>query len=204
MGTSLLMLTEVICKDGEQLRCASAWAAASPTTTDRSYYRALDDNSVLELMTVAPNTLVNQLKPDRQRLAAQLAPYLTGDFRRQLLRFVEAPKEAATPTPQTPYLQLRHIEVPLERLGEYRDWRDRTIFDVVRRSPQVEEFGAYHTLISTEPGVMFVSGFSCDVDKYMAVFDSEEYRDIIRQAGPRYITGERGLYTKMYSHVVAA
>jgi hypothetical protein len=127
---------------------------------------------------------------------------MVGDVRRQVLEFVEAPKPTATPLPQTPYVQLRHVEVRPPVYDRYRTWRDRTIFSVVRRSAEVDVFLAYHSLLSSEPGVMFVAGFTCEPEKYLGVFQSPEYQEIVRQAGDEYITGgERGLYTKVFARV---
>ncbi|MGW7342673.1 hypothetical protein [Streptomyces sp. NPDC054854] len=67
----------------------------------------------------------------------------------------------------------------------------------MRTADEVEVFEAYHSVLSTEPGVMFVSGFSCDPAEYTAVFTSPRYQEIVRQAGDRFIAvGERGLYTR--------
>ncbi|WP_375615132.1 hypothetical protein [Bartonella sp. AC10YNML] len=52
------------------------------------------------------------------------------DFRRQLLTYVESVKVLKQSLPSTPYLQLRHIEVPPSRFTSYRQWRDKTIFDL--------------------------------------------------------------------------
>lgn len=72
----------------------------------------------------------------------------------------------------------------------------------MREASEVETFLAYHSLISSEPGVMFVSGFSGSLAAYSAVFGSPAYQDIVRQAGNRFITGgERGLYTKLYQDI---
>ncbi len=131
---------------------------------------------------------------------ASLTPHLTQDVRRELLRFVESPKPCVEPLPRTDFLQLRHIEVPPHRIPAYREWREATIFDVVRSSPPVEVFLAYHSLVSTQPGVMFLSGYSCPAAEYDAVFSSERYRDIVQQAGDAYIAGgAEGLYTKTYA-----
>lgn len=139
----------------------------------------------------------DDLAGDRQRFASTM----TGDVRRELLQFVEAPKPSATPLPQNDHLQLRHVEVPPQRETAYRAWREETIFQVVRESPLVHTFLAYHSLISGQPGVMFLSGFSGDPQKYLSVFSSERYQEIVRQAGDRYITGGTdGLYTRLYSH----
>lgn len=87
-------------------------------------------------------------------------------------------------------------------MADYRAWREATIFDVVRSHDEVESFAAYHSLISGVPGVMFVSGFSCPVDRYAAVFSSDRYKTIVQEAGENYITGGTdGLYTRIYSRL---
>lgn len=139
----------------------------------------------------------DELAADRQRFT----PWMTGDVRRELLGYVEAPKPTDAPLPQTDFVQLRHVEVPPQRSVAYRAWREETIFEVVRGSPLVHTFLAYHSLVSGQPGVMFISGFNGDPQKYLAVFDSEKYREIVRQAGDSYITGgKEGLYTCLYAH----
>lgn len=137
------------------------------------------------------------LAADRQRFT----PYMTADVRRELLDYVEAPKPTDSPLPQTDFIQLRHVEVPPQRHAAYRAWREETIFQVVRENPLVHTFLAYHSLVSGQPGVMFIAGFFGDPSKYLAIFDSERYREIVRQAGDRYITGGAdGLYTRLYTH----
>jgi hypothetical protein len=49
---------------------------------------------------------------------------------------------------------------------------------------------------------MFVAGFSCDVDAYLSVFNSPEYKEIIHEAGQQFIAGgQGGLYTKLYRRI---
>ncbi len=78
---------------------------------------------------------------------------LKADFQRQLLRFVEAPKNIDAALPSTPYIQLCHVEVPPSVYPNYLAWRDRTIFNVVRNADEVDTFLAYHSVVSGEPGV---------------------------------------------------
>ena len=94
----------------------------------------------------------------RQRRAAfrfldTFAPQLVGDFRRQVLEFVEAPKPVAEELPDTPFVELRHVEVRPPAYHAYRVWRDRTIFATVRKAPEVEAFVAYHSVVSTRPEI---------------------------------------------------
>lgn len=204
MSTPVLLITEVTPKPGTALRVARAWGALTGPAgvSERRIYVALDDSAVLELAALetldAAATLATSWRAAWDRLGQDLA----SDFRRQLLTFVEAPKDTVAALPPTPYVQLRHVEVPPDNFADYRAWRERTIFEVVRSAPEVENFLAYHSAISTEPGVMFVSGFSGDVDRYGAVFSSTRYQQIVREAGDQFITGGRnGLYTRIYRHV---
>lgn len=137
---------------------------------------------------------------ERERNLA--VPVLAGDVRRELVDLVEQVKNSQGLLPQTPYVQLRHVEVVPGRMADYRKWREETIFDVVRNHDEVESFAAYHSLISGVPGVMFVSGFRCSPETYGAVFSSARYKSIVQQAGDGYITGGTdGLYTRIYSGV---
>lgn len=138
----------------------------------------------------------NELSVDLQRFAN----YMTADVKRELLTYVEAPKQCLSALPETDYVQLRHVEVPPPRSDAYRKWRTETIFQVVQSNALVEVFLAYHSLISGQPGVMFISGFSGDVNSYKSIFESDQYREIVRQAGDDYITGGTdGLYTRIYA-----
>lgn len=203
MPASLLLITEVFAKKGSTDQAIDEWTRLrTDTGSDSTLYRSTVDNALLELSAL---TEIAQLDKEREcfgKLLTDLAPFVDGDFRRQVLEFVEAPKPVDASLPSTPYIQLRHIEVPPAVLATYREWRERTIFDVVRRADEVKVFLAYHSLLSTEPGVMFVSGFEVDPDRYAAVFNTDEYQEIVRQAGSKYIAGgERGLYTKIYKRV---
>jgi len=204
MSAQHLLITEVTPKDGQGEAVASAWVSL-PTphgVIERAVFAALDDGTVLELNALSSINQIEALAPSWEQTWTRLGANLASDFRRQLLVFVEAPKDTPQPLPTTPYLQLRHVEVPPGRFDEYRAWRERTIFDVVRNSPDVEQFIAYHSVVSTEPGVMFLSGFSVEPDVYAAIFNSPHYQKIVQEAGDNFITGgERGLYTKSYRRV---
>lgn len=203
MPASMLMVTEVATGEGSTDQAAAEWSRLrAETGSDNVLYRAVTADALLELTAL---TDLEQLTKEAElfdRQFDELAPFVTGDFRRQVLAFVEAPKSTDTAIPSTRYVQMRHIEVPPGVFADYREWRERTIFDVVRRAGEVEVFLAYRSLLSTEPGVMFVSGFDVDPDRYAAVFSTPEYQEIVRQAGSKYIAGgERGLYTTIYERV---
>ncbi|MBM7774650.1 hypothetical protein JOD54_004854 [Actinokineospora baliensis] len=199
MAATTLLVTEVTTADGALEAAAKQWAEIRP---GGDLFRSLEGSTLLRLTAL---TGVEALAGETElfeREFTELAPYVAGDFRRQVLTFVEAPKSTEDAVPQTRYVQLRHIEVPPAVFADYRTWREGTIFDVVRRAEEVEVFLAYHSLLSTEPGVMFVSGFDTTPERYGAVFSSAEYQEIVRQAGSAYIAGgERGLFTTIYERV---
>ncbi|MCX5406590.1 hypothetical protein OHA37_22285 [Streptomyces sp. NBC_00335] len=204
MPANALVVTEVLVDESAVDAAVEVWRkhnAAHPVE-GRTLYRGLEDNSLLELLPVAGVDAVPALQEEWRTLWTELTPMLATDFRRQVLEFVEAPKSTDDLLPDTKYLQMRHVEVKPPVFEAYREWRDQTIFEVVRGADEVEVFLAYHSVLSTEPGVMFVSGFNVDPAQYTAVFTDERYQEIVRQAGDRYITGgERGLYTKIYARI---
>lgn len=203
MPASILMITEVFVADDSTDQTIEQWSRLrSATGAESLLFRSTVDNALLELTALTDVAQLEKEKKLFDRLFEDLGPHVESDFRRQVLQFIEAPKSTDAALPSTSYLQLRHIEVPPAVYSEYREWRERTIFDVVRQADEVDVFLAYHSLLSTEPGVMFVSGFESTPEQYAEVFATDEYKEIVRQAGSKYIaTGERGLYTKIYQRV---
>ncbi|MER6423322.1 hypothetical protein [Streptomyces sp. NPDC001137] len=201
MSANLLVLNEVAVAPGKVDKVLAEWSElnSKEPVSGRALYRSAEGDNVLEITPLEDLAQLGALNAVWQKLAESVSQDLVTDFRRQLLEFVEAPKDTTDPLPRTPYVQLRHIEVKPREYTAYREWRENTIFDVVRRADQVTTFLAYHSLLSTEPGVMFVSGFEVEPEEYQKVFTSPEYQDIVQQAGDRYIVGgESGLYTRVY------
>ncbi|CAH0530002.1 hypothetical protein [Vibrio hippocampi] len=168
---------------------------------DARYFISEDgNNEILELKAINKVEDISNLEKNLIGAFTVNKDYLSGDIRRELLRFVEAPIASESELPNSEFVQLRHVEVPAERYDDYLEWRDRTIFNVVRgNADKINSFEAYHSLISGQPGVMFVSSFNGNVNEYMRPFNDENYKEIIRQAGDDYITGgDEGLYTRLY------
>ncbi|MDC9613719.1 hypothetical protein PSI19_07420 [Xenorhabdus khoisanae] len=166
-------------------------------------YFLCEEDTVHELLELRSFNDIKELSWIESELEAafhSLARYLSGDIRRELLKYVEAPIESNKPLPETKYIQLRHVEVPADNYAQYRQWRDETIFNVVRNNKdKITSFEAFHSLISGQPGVMFISTFDGDKDVYKEAFTNERYQEIIQQAGDNYITGgNEGLYTRIY------
>jgi hypothetical protein len=206
-NAALITATELDVKPEQVEAAAAAWQKHNDASgfEGRILYRGLETNSVLELAPLEGFDRMEELRADWWKLWEAVGPNGEGDFRRQILQFVEAPKPAAGALPDTRYVQMRHVEVVPRVYRAYRAWREETIFDVVRTSDEVESFQAFHSLASTEPGVMFVSGFNADPAKYMEAFTSPRYQQIVREAGDTYITGgDHGLYTRIYERITAA
>jgi hypothetical protein len=206
MSAPHLLISEVTPLKGEAEVLASKWASLPKPelVTQREVYIAQDGSTVLEVLALRDLNVVMQLHGHWQDGWDMLGQHLASDFARQTLSFIEAPKDSQQAIPPTPYLQLRHVEVPPPAYEDYRAWRERTIFDVVRGAKEVDFFLAYHSVISTEPGVMFLSGFTCAMEDYSKVFSSARYQQIVREAGTQFITGgDKGLYTKIYRRVSA-
>lgn len=204
MSTPVLLITEITPRFNRAKRVSSAWSAMPQPTgvKDRKVYRSLDDSTVMELIALDSLACIESLKDWFAQAWCLLGADITSDFRRQLLSAVEAPIDISTPLPENEYVQLRHVEVLPLNFDAYRRWRCSTIFDVVRTSPQIRAFLAFHSVVSTDPGVMFLSGFNGPIDTYQAVFDAPRYRQIVQDAGDRYITGgSGGLYTRIYRMV---
>lgn len=139
MSTQRLLVSEAPTLPGQAIAAARAWAG-----------------------TMAPDMADSWW----QHCLQATRPYLQGDMCRQVQRFVEAPKHCTTPLPRTRYIQLRRVEVRPPVHQAYLAWREQTIFQVVGGASEVETFLAYHSLISSEPGVMFASGFSGSLAAY--------------------------------------
>ena len=206
MAAKLILITEIFPEPSRFEEAAGYWRRQSTpgASRQRAVYESAERESLLELLALDRLEDLAALGPLWAEQATALAPLLAADVRRQVLELVEAVKPADAPLPRTRHLQLRHVEVKPQVYGAYRAWRERTIYEVARRSPEIDVFLAYHSLISAEPGVMFLSGFTCRPEEYERVFRTPEYAEIVQQAGDTYITGgASGLYTQIYTRLDA-
>ncbi len=128
-----------------------------------------------------------------------ICEHMYSDWRHQILIHEDSIIPFDISSPLSPFLQLRHIEVPLRVYPQYLAWRKGTIFEHVKQQDEIDYFLSYHSVLSTEPGVMFLSGFSCAPDDYLNLFNNEKYKKIVQEAGHKYISGgKKGLYTSLY------
>lgn len=175
----------------------------SLSESDRNRYFVSVEGDTNELLETRAYTEISEIESDEESLEnifTDLADIVCGDIKRELVKHVESPIKSNNAVPATKYVQLRHVEVLPEKYQGYREWREETIFNVVRENEdKITSFDAYHSLISGVPGVMFVSSFNGDIEEYIEPFTNDNYREIVQQAGDGFITGgKEGLYTKIY------
>ena len=168
----------------------------------RSVYLHEAGDRVLELVGLPDLAATRELVTDPAwaDMERRLRPLLFADFRRQVHELRAQVKSAALDRAPPPHMQLRRIEVPPPRLDEYHAWREETLFAYGRKRPEIDAFAAYHSVISTEPGVLFLSWFSCSTEQYLASFQTPEYQEWIKYAGAHFIAGgSNALHTSTWT-----
>lgn len=205
MPSNLIYLSEIIVNENKQDVAWEIWQEKGvfglPEYSERRCFR-LEENSChfLELISLSSFEDVEIVTTGRKGLKTLIEPKMISDWHNQIVSHVESVKPMKTKLPETSKLQLRYIEVPLNVYAEYIKWREGTIFDVVRGADDIDCFLAYHTVLSMQPGVLFLSGFEGDSKTYMAnIFQTLRYQKIIQEAGDQFIAGgENGLYTRIF------
>ena len=201
MSSNYLMISRYPLKKGME----SKLAILLQPSEMKNYYLSTqgEDKELLEFNSYTELSAIQSDENNLDCILDSLKTILSGDVKRELVKFVESPIASEKPIPDSEYVQLRHVEVVPEFHSQYRNWREETIFNVVRSNKdKIESFEAYHSLFSTQPGVMFVSSFSVSPNEYIKSFTDENYQRIIQQAGDKYITGGNdGLYTKIYQKI---
>ncbi len=184
MSAPAIQITEPPIPDDKIGFALSAWLELlDPNDRKVGILEHLNGFSILELQAYESWPNLEQTSIERKTLWDKLVDYVAGDLRREILAYVEEPKPALTSLPDTKYPKLRYVEVLPRRYAKCREWRQHTIFDVVQTSEEICTFAAYHTVFSTCPSVLFLSGFDGDFGEYSPVFTSDRYRKIIDAAG---------------------
>lgn len=164
-------------------------------------YLNKDENILLQISHIKNlDDLKTEIKSSLfEEFKEKIKPYCESDFQTEILELKDVAKNQNSLLPFKKYLQLRHIEVPLKTYNDYLDWRKDTIFKYVSHQDKIDSFVAYHSILSSNPGVMFLSSFSCPVNEYVSLFQTPTYQDIVKTAGNKYIAGGKdGLYTVIY------
>lgn len=134
-----------------------------------------------------------------REFVTQIAETTLSDIHQEVVALVKQIRPRDNLLPTTKYMQLRSIEVPLQGMGDYLDWREKTIFEFVKKNEKLDSFVVFHSLFSSSPGVLFITEFSGDPIEYRNSFLTPEYQKIIKEAGHDHIKG--GLYTLEYERV---
>ncbi|MGX7245800.1 hypothetical protein ACWOC1_13235 [Enterococcus quebecensis] len=198
-----LVVTEFEFLSNKDEEIISIWnkSEAKDILKESVLYRALKKNTLVLLYKIQDFSEIQKFVESKEfsHFIAEVSEKMNSDFHQEVVALVKhvAPRNNLLPT--TKFMQLRHIEVPLSGIEEYLDWRERTIFDYVKRNEKVTSFVAFHSLFSSTPGVLFVTEFEDDPDEYRNSFLTSEYQVIIKEAGHDHIKG--GLNTFEYEKV---
>jgi len=201
-SSQYLLVTEYEVDPSKQKKTIEKWYECFNAEKNvRTLYYNEKMHSLLEIYGFSDLTQLNQelIVQSKSSYAQQILPWMDSDWRRQVLGLKDIVIDQNGIIPNSLYLQLRYIEVPLKKYEEYDNWRKNTIFKYVRQKEQIKSFLAYHTILSTRPGVMFICGFDCPTEDYLEIFSADEFQKISNEAKNKYIyNGPNGLFTKVY------
>ena len=206
MKAPYLAVMEWEVEEGKLDEAAKIWinSKVSNFFENSVLYKGLTKNSLVVLYEVTNFSVIQQFVESdefKQFVKAQ-AKYMQSDFHQSIVGLVEDVIRRKQLIPKTKYMQLRSIEVPLSDIDSYLEWRKCRIFEFVKRNDKVTSFLAFHSVFSTVPGVLFVTEFEGNPDEYRASFLTDEYKQIIKEAGHDHIkSGEQGLQTFEYEKV---
>lgn len=202
-GAPYIVVTEFEYLTGKEDTIINIWnlSEAKKILKESVLYKAIQKNSFVLLFKINDFSEVQQYieGTEYKQFIDDVAEYLDSDIHQEIVALVKhvEPRENLLPTSE--FMQLRHIEVPLSGIESYLDWRERTIFEFVKRNDKVKSFVAFHSLLSSTPGVLFITEFEGDPDEYRESFLTPEYQEIIKEAGHDHIKG--GLNTFEYKRV---
>ena len=190
MKAPYLAVMEWEVEEGKLDEAAKIWinSKVSNFFENSVLYKGLTKNSLVVLYEVTNFSVIQQFVESdefKQFVKAQ-AKYMQSDFHQSIVGLVEDVIRRKQLIPKTKYMQLRSIEVPLSDIDSYLEWRKRRIFEFVKRNDKVTSFLA----------------FEGNPDEYRASFLTDEYKQIIKEAGHDHIkSGEQGLQTFEYEKV---
>ncbi|MFD6511048.1 hypothetical protein [Bacillus sp. NPDC060175] len=165
-------------------------------------YKGIDRNNLVLLYKVDAFSEIQAFieSEEYEEFVHNLAPFMTSDFRQGIYGLADVVKSRDNLVPTTNYMQLRTIEVPLSGIDSYLEWRKGSIFKFVQKNEKVKSFLAFHSVISANPGVLFIAEFEKEPKEFRDSFLTPEYQEIIKEAGHDHIKG--GLHTHEYELTV--
>lgn len=195
-----LVVSEWEIEAGKEQDIKDVWDESSFKNLLGDYvlYKGIIKNTYVLMYEITDFGKLQQLleSDDYRKLLNDLSTFVASDIHQGLYGLVDSVKDRETFIPVTKYMQLRSIEVPLSGIDPYLDWRKRRIYKYVDKNDKVKSFLSFHSVFSTEPGVLFVTEFEGDPDEYRNSFLTDEYKQIIKEAGHDHIKG--GLNTFEY------
>lgn len=200
-----LVLTEWEVKENKRQQSLDLWnssdAKATLSKNNIVTYKGIVKNSLVFLYEVASFAEIQHFLESKEfdEFKNANSQFMDSDFHQSIVGKVEEVRPRDTFVPQTKYMQLRSIEVPLSDIDSYLEWRKNRIFKFVKNNDKVGSFLAFHSIFSADPGVLFVTEYSGDPEEYRKSFLTPEYQQIIKEAGHDHIkSGEKGLMTFEY------
>ena len=171
---------------------SSLLTLARPTDArfPRSIYQHEGRDRLLEFVALPDLAAVGALLTDSAWLEIErsVRPRLSVDFRRQVYGLRHAVRQRSA-LPTAPALQLLRMEVTPQLSQSYGALREQTLYSHVEKSSVVESFAALEASISTEPGSLYLSGFTCEKARFIEEFTVGRAREFMTEAGNRFVIG---------------
>jgi hypothetical protein len=199
-SATYLLRSRVLALPGRKLQAAGRLSSRD-RDGERSHaaFAAFDGDEIMELTAFRNLDELPAVMAERAEAERGLTSWLAGEWRHDILGYVEDVIPGHGGITKSPMVEMRHIEVNPALYSEYRTWREQTIYLSVRGREEIDDFRSYHSVLSTNPGVMFIVGFSSEPERYREVYKTSEYLNILKEAGSRYIVqGLDGLECKIY------
>ncbi|RKH67898.1 hypothetical protein [Corallococcus llansteffanensis] len=165
-----------------------------PRPTDarfpRAVYRHEAGDRLMEFVALPDPSGLGDLLGDAawREVEAVVRPRLSVDYRRQLHELRDVVK-VSSPVPDAEHLQLMRSEIAPAALQDYHAWRRDSLFPTVRGHGQVVGFSAYHSVLSTEPGALFLTQLSCPFAEYLERPETAVYQEHLKHAATRFTLG---------------
>lgn len=156
----------------------------------RSIYQHEGGDRLLELVALPDLGALGSLLTDSAWLEIErsVRPRLTVDFRRQVHVLRHAVRQASA-LPTAAALQLMRMEVTPQLSQSFQALREQTLYPHAEKSSVVESFLALDSVISTEPGVLYLTGFGCEKAKFVDEFATGSQREFVTEAASRFVIG---------------
>jgi hypothetical protein len=181
---------------------ASLLTLARPTDSrlPRSIYQHEAGDRLLELVALPDLGALGPLMSDPAWLEIErsVRPRLAVDFRRQVHTLRYCARQSST-LPTAASLQLTRMEVAPKLTQSHQALREQMLYPHAEKSSVVESFLAFDSLISTEPGVLYLTGFSCEKSRFVEEFATGRQREFLTEVALRFVIGgEAAIHSSLW------